>query len=152
MWPHHGQHAHDGSAWRLPHAAQNLASGAPSCSSRAPPCPSRAPLCRGGGSGSGADAGDPGFFFALLAARGGRAASSSSRCSEDAAGPKARATSACCRFNVGMSYTLSNVFAVVPAMAPHSAVEVQVSFIKETALRLKLCVPKRSRGNPSKGC
>ena len=69
-----------------------------------------------------------------------------------ATGPKTRATSACCRFSVGVSYTLSNVLAVVPAIDPHSAVEVHASFIKVTALRLKLRVPKRSSGNPSKGC
>ena len=69
-----------------------------------------------------------------------------------ATGPKTRATSACCRFSVGVSYTLSNVLAVVPAIDPHSAVEVHASFIKVRALRLKLCVPKRSSGNPSKGC
>ena len=35
---------------------------------------------------------------------------------------------------------MSNVFAVVPAIAPTSEAEAQVSFIKVTALRLKLCV------------
>ena len=55
-----------------------------------------------------------------------------------ATGPKTRATSACCRFSVGVSYTLSNVLAVVPAIDPHSAVEVHAFLIKVTALRLKL--------------
>ena len=58
--PHHGQHAHVGSAWHLPHAAQNLTCGAP---------------CGGGRAAAAAVAAvaAAAALFALLAA-GGRAA------------------------------------------------------------------------------
>ena len=41
--PHHGQHAHVGSAWHLPHAAQNLTCGAPCGGGRAAAAAPRSP-------------------------------------------------------------------------------------------------------------